>query len=97
MKENKRLIALGKEASKNSSDKVAIPLEKTKTLTQLMRLVQEELVGLWKFRVPGKKQTWCTTFYVNGNYYDTYGKLTPEAALESCHKEILKLRKKQKK
>ena len=65
-------------------------------LKDLMDKVQNELVGLWKFRVPGKKQTWCTTFYVNGNYYDTYGKLTPEAALEACHKEIIKLRKKTK-
>lgn len=59
--------------------------------------VQDELVVLLKFIVPGKRQMWCTTFYVDGNYYDTHGKIIPESALESCLKEINKIKSKKKK
>lgn len=53
-----------------------------------------ELVGLWKFRQRGKKPVWCTTYTVNGCYYDTQGKATPKAALELFIKELKKIKTK---
>lgn len=64
-------------------------------LKKNLNKVEHELIGLWKFRVAGKVPLWCTTFAFNGCYYDTYGKKTPEAALEAMHKTLEKLRKKE--
>lgn len=58
------------------------------------RRVQDHLVGLWKFRQRGKRPTWCTTYVFKGNYYDTLGKNTPEAALDAMYKDLEKLKKK---
>lgn len=58
------------------------------------KLVEEDIVGLWKFRQAGKKPVWCTTYIYNGKYYDTYGKNTPESALDQMYKDLQKLRKK---
>ena len=52
-----------------------------------------ELIGLWKFRQRGKKPVWCTTYCFEGNYYDTQGKATPEAAIEACSNDLKKLKK----
>lgn len=57
-------------------------------------LVEEHIVGLWKFREAGKKPTWCTTYIYDGKYYDTFGKATPEAALDQMNKDLTKIKKK---
>jgi hypothetical protein len=36
--------------------------------------------------VYGQRRLWCVTFHVNGDYYDTYGKATPESALAEAIK-----------
>ncbi len=55
-----------------------------------------ELIGLWKFRVAGRKPVWCTTYTYNGCYYDTLGKSTPELALQLFVKSLNKLKSKTK-
>lgn len=58
--------------------------------------VENYIVGLWKFREAGKKSTWCTTYVFEGKYYDTFGKLTPQAALVQMRKDLDKLVKSKK-
>ena len=67
------------------------------TLEKKLKKVEKNIIGLWKFRQRGKKTTWCTTFVFDGYYYDTYGKKTPEAALDAVQKELTKLNKKHRK
>jgi len=62
------------------------------SLKHSLKKVEKELIGLWKFRQRGKKPMWCTTFCFEGDYYDTYGKATPETALEACYQELCKLK-----
>ena len=46
------------------------------------------LVGLWKFRVYGESPTWCTTYVIDGCYYDTFGKKTREEALDAMYRVL---------
>ena len=56
--------------------------------------VEADIIGLWKFRVQGKKPVWCTYSH-NGKYYDTQGKATAEAALETLYKDLNALKKRE--
>jgi hypothetical protein len=53
----------------------------TDTVSRLLSKLGDNFIGLWRFRVYGSRRRWCVTFQVEGHYYDTYGKVTPEAAL----------------
>lgn len=63
----------------------------SKELIKKFKAVDEHLIGVWKFRQRGKKPVWCATYQHNGYYYDTFGKLTVESALDQVHKDLQKL------
>jgi len=56
------------------------------------RLVEENLVGLWKFREHGKPVRWCCTYTVDGNYYDTSPAKTPEVALKKVWQTLRRMK-----
>ncbi len=43
------------------------------TIEQQLQAVTGSLVGLWRFRVKGRKPKWCGTYHIGGHYYDTDG------------------------
>jgi len=43
------------------------------TVEQQLQVVTKELVGLWRFRIKGRKPKWCGTYHIEGHYYDTGG------------------------
>jgi len=56
------------------------------TLTTASRLlrVAPVLIGLWKFHhASWAKNRWCCTWRHRGQYYDTFARLTPDAALDA--------------
>lgn len=65
-----------------------------KSLAKKFKTVDEHLIGVWKFRQHGKKPVWCATYQYNGYYYDTFGKLTVESALDQVYKDLCKIKKK---
>lgn len=58
--------------------------------------VESQLIGVWKFRQRGKKAMWCATFFYDGFYFDTVGKLTVAGALDEVVKELNKIKRKLK-
>lgn len=67
------------------------------TLENKFALVDDHIIGVWKFRQRGKKPVWCATYQFDGYYYDTLGKLTIDSALEQVQKDLEKLNKAKKK
>ncbi len=63
------------------------------TLEERFKRVENNLIGVWRFRERGKKRLWCATFFFQGDYYDTYGRQTLAVALNAVHKELCRLRK----
>jgi len=63
------------------------------TLEDRFKRVEENLIGLWRFRINGKKTRWCATFVFQGDYYDVYGGQTPAVALNEVYRELCSLRK----
>ena len=57
-----------------------------KSLQDRFERVSDILIGVWRFRRRGKPEGWCTTYCVNGNYYDTYPSKTIEKALDKVYK-----------
>lgn len=57
--------------------------------------LDQYLIGIWKFRQVSHKPTWCTTFMVDGAFYDTSPAATPDAALQKAVRELRKARRKQ--
>jgi hypothetical protein len=56
-------------------------------LGELLAKADPVIVGLWRFRRFGEKHPqWCCTWRYRGNYYDTYPRKTPEAALQAMLK-----------
>jgi len=53
----------------------------------------DHFIGLWRFRIKGQRRLWCATLHIDGYYYDTWGKRTPEAALQAAYKTLTKHRK----
>jgi hypothetical protein len=60
-------------------------------LKQRFERVEQNLIGLWRFRERGKRRMWCATFEVGGYYYDITGKATIDKALDAVYSEIQKL------
>jgi hypothetical protein len=58
----------------------------TRKTKDLLAQLGDNFIGLWRFRVYGQRRLWCVTLQVNGYYYDTYGKATPEGALAEAIK-----------
>lgn len=50
------------------------------------------LVGLWRFRQVARKPTWCTTFTVDGAFYDTTGALTAQKAIDKAVRELRRVK-----
>jgi len=58
-------------------------------LGELLVKADPVIVGLWRFRRFGEKHPqWCCTWRYRGNYYDTYPRKTPEAALQAMLKNL---------
>jgi hypothetical protein len=57
-----------------------------KSTKDLLSELGDNFIGLWRFRVYGQKRLWCVTLHVNGYYYDTHGKATPELAIAAAIK-----------
>lgn len=56
-------------------------------LGELLTKATPVIIGLWRFRRLGEKTPqWCCTWRYRGNYYDTYPRKTPEAALQAMLK-----------
>lgn len=55
--------------------------------------IEPHLIGLWKFRQVCAQPTWCTTFMVDGKFYDTPGARTPQKALEKAVAALRKVKK----
>lgn len=53
-------------------------------MEKLLAQLGDNFIGLWRFRVYGQRRFWCVTLHVNGYYYDTSGKATPELALKNA-------------
>jgi hypothetical protein len=56
------------------------------SLPKLLDQLGENFIGLWRFRVYGKRRSWCVTLHVAGDYYDTLARATPELALKDAIK-----------
>ncbi len=63
------------------------------TLTTLLREVEDNLIGLWRFRELGQPKTWCATYCYRGLYYDVQGVPTPEGALQQVKRDLANLRR----
>ena len=61
-----------------------------KSIEDILKLMDTWLVGLWRFREPGKKKMWCCTFCIEANYFDTWPSLTVRIALWKVYKELRK-------
>ncbi len=46
------------------------------------------LVGLWRFRQVARQPTWCTTFTLDGAFYDTGARKTAQRAIDYAAKEL---------
>ena len=62
------------------------------TLEELFRLVDDHLIGVWRFRQLGRKPLWCATYHYGGFYYDTHGTPTIQATLKAVQDDLVKLR-----
>lgn len=51
------------------------------------------MVGLWKFRPWDRDEGWACTYVVEGTYYDTLPKPTPDAALNEVYRVLRRLKK----
>jgi hypothetical protein len=55
--------------------------------------LEPHLIGVWKFRQAARRPTWCTTFMVDGAFYDTPGARTPEKAIERALRDLRRVKK----
>lgn len=63
------------------------------TVINIPAEIEPHLIGLWKFRQVATKPTWCTTFMIEGKFYDTVGAKTPQRALDLAVKELRKAKR----
>lgn len=56
--------------------------------------VEENLIGLWRFKKVDSNIKWCATFEYKGFYYDVEGYSNPHRTLEAVHKRLLELENK---
>ena len=67
---------------------------KNLTIEEKLLLLDESLIGIWRFRQPGKKPLWCATFVFNGFYYDVEGYKDISDTLDAAYKKIMMLTQK---
>lgn len=64
------------------------------TLQEKFVRMEDCFIGVWRFHHVNKvKPQFCCTFRFNGNYYDTYGKPTVEAALDAAWKNFKEIKR----
>jgi len=67
------------------------------TLDEKIAKMDENLLGIWRFREDKKKSFWCVTFVHDGFYYDLQGTTSVPETLDMAYKKLTKLRGKKKK
>jgi len=65
----------------------------TISLKDRFKRVEDVLIGVWRFRNHNKVKSWCATYQVRGNYYDTYPCKTLESALDKTFKNYKGMRR----
>jgi hypothetical protein len=61
-------------------------MAKHDSVAALLATLGDNFIGLWRFRVFGKRRSWCVTLQVDGNYYDTLPRANAELALKDAIK-----------
>jgi hypothetical protein len=67
------------------------------SLARRFALVEENLIGVWRFHERGRQKLWCATYVFDGKYYDISGKRKLTAVLDAVHKNVLVLKEKENK
>jgi hypothetical protein len=57
-------------------------------MKRLMAELGDHFIGLWRYRVYGERRYYICTFEINGDYYDSRQRVTPEAALREALKTL---------
>ncbi len=60
-------------------------------MKELMDRIEPWFIGLWRYRVRGRKPAFAVTYCIDGYYYDTQGHPTPEGALTAALRVISRL------
>ena len=60
------------------------------TLEQRFKRVEKNLIGVWRFRRFGKKEGWCATYCIKGNYYDTFPSQSLEQTLDKVYRVVIR-------
>ncbi|HKQ56106.1 MAG TPA: hypothetical protein VJT12_09475 [Methyloceanibacter sp.] len=63
-------------------------------MKRLMEQLGNHFIGLWRYRVYGERRYYICTFEINGDYFDSRQRVTPEAALREALKTLEAERKK---
>jgi hypothetical protein len=56
-------------------------------MKRLMAELGDHFIGLWRYRVYGERRYYICTFEIEGDYYDSRQRVTPEAALKTLKAE----------
>jgi hypothetical protein len=62
-------------------------------MKRLMAELGDHFIGLWRYRVYGERRYYICTFEINGDYYDSRQRVTPEGALREALKTLKAERK----
>src|SRR5262245_34245308 len=63
-------------------------------MKRLLAELGDHFIGLWRYRVYGERRYYVCTFEINGAYYDSHQRVTPEAALREALKTLKAERRK---
>ncbi len=69
----------------------------SETLDEKIAKMDQNLLGIWRFREEKKKSFWCITFVHDGYYYDLQGTKDMRETLDLAYKKLTKLRARHKK
>lgn len=65
------------------------------TLEEKWKRVEENIIGIWRFRQKGKPILWAATYCFDGFYYDIYPVKNQRIALDIVFSNVQKMIKKQ--
>ncbi|SNR80672.1 hypothetical protein SAMN04488009_0169 [Maribacter sedimenticola] len=63
------------------------------SLEDKFKKVENNLIGLWRFKRINENTKWCATFEFKGFYYDVEGYSTPHKTLNAVYKRLEELDK----
>ena len=63
------------------------------SIEEQLKIVEKNIIGLWRFNIKGRKPKWCATYRIEGHYYDVEGCDTMGQALDRVIRQLKKSKK----